>query len=178
MAGVGRTALGQAMESSQEHTKAKPSYQVKVVNETGEKPKNGLAFSFHNKRFKLPTKQKGKPYAGFADRLHQACDNAGISPGRARSGALANRFGVSTEAVRQWLGGNAVPEVSRLMELADELGSNLDWLLMGRPPSVSGAREPTVTYQTLSPQERAVVSIMRKLSARRRDALVQLLTEQ
>lgn len=128
-------------------------------------------------RFDLPTTKPTSPYAGFADRLQQACDAADIPEGRARSRALATRFGISPEATRQWLHGRTVPEVGRLLELAEELECSLDWLLLGRLPSSGQVREPGGAYKTLSPQERAVVAAMRKLNARRRNALVQLLTD-
>ena len=70
-----------------------------------------------------------------------------------------------------------MPEVSRLTEMAEELECSLDWLVLGRLPSAGQVREPGGPYKALSPQERAVVSAMRKLSARRREALVQLLAE-
>jgi hypothetical protein len=44
--------------------------------------------------------------------------------------------------------------------------------------SQAEVREPGGAYKILSLQERAVINAMRKLSARRRDALVQLLAEQ
>ncbi|WP_266183925.1 helix-turn-helix domain-containing protein [Dyella humicola] len=125
----------------------------------------------------MPTKKPTSPYAGFAERLQEACDAADIPEGRARSGTLALRFGVTTEAVRQWLHGRALPEVSRLTEMAEELECSLDWLVLGRLPSAGQVREPGGAYKTLSPQERAVVSAMRKLNARRRGGLVQLLAD-
>ncbi len=128
-------------------------------------------------RFDLPTKKPTSPYAGFAERLQEACNAADIPQGRARSGSIAQRFGVSTEAVRQWLNGQAVPEMSRLLELSEELECSLDWLLLGRLPASGQVREPGAAYKALSAQERAVLSAMRRLSARRRQALVQLLTE-
>ena len=151
--------------------------QVKLGILTEQIHKNGLAYGPAKARFNLPKKKIINPYAGFAERLQEACDAADIPPGRARSGALSLRFGVSTEAVRQWLNGRGVPEISRLLELAEELECSLDWLLLGRLPSSGQVREPGGAYKTLSPQERAVVGAMRKLNARRRGGLVQLLEE-
>ena len=70
-----------------------------------------------------------------------------------------------------------MPEVGRLLELAEELECSLDWLLQGRLPASGQVREPGGAYKMLSPQERAVVAAMRKLNARRRNALVQLLMD-
>lgn len=86
-------------------------------------------------------------------------------------------FGVSREAVRQWFKGRAYPETARLVDVADELECSLDWLILGRLPSTGEVREPGGAYKVLTTQERAVVTAMRKLNARRRNAVVQLLAE-
>lgn len=156
----------------------KLSFQVKLGFLGALNRKNGLVLSAAIKRFNLTTKNSTNPYAGFGERLQEACNAADIPRGRERSGSLALRFGVTPEAVRQWLNGRAVPEVSRLLELAEELECSLDWLLQGRLPSEGQLREPGGAYKTLSAQERAVIGAMRKLSARRREALVQLLADQ
>ncbi|MHA6205417.1 helix-turn-helix domain-containing protein [Dyella soli] len=167
-----RSALRAAGEKQSEH-----GLQVKLAFHAVRTHKNGLAIRLANARFNLPTKKATNPHAGFAERLQAACDAADIPAGRARSAALALRFAVSTEAVRQWLHGRAFPEVSRLVEMAEEFECSLDWLLLGRLPSSGQVREPGGAYKTLTAQERAVVSAMRKLNARRRNALVQLLAE-
>ena len=123
----------------------------------------------------MPTRKSVDTYAGFADRLQQACDLADIPSGRERNTALSLRFGVSREAVRQWFKGRAFPETARLAKVADEFQCSLDWLILGRLPSDGQVREPGAAYKVLSEQERAVVAAMRKLNARRRSALVQLL---
>jgi len=133
----------------------------------------GLAKS----RFNLPTKKTANPYAGFADRLQQACDAADIPAGRARVSTVAAQFGVSSESARQWLNGQSTPELSRLAEIAEELECSLDWLVLGRLPTSGEVREPGAAYKTLTSEERAVIAAMRRLNARRRAALVQLLTE-
>jgi transcriptional regulator with XRE-family HTH domain len=140
-------------------------------------PKNGLDIGLAKSRFNLPTKKAVKTYAGFADRLQQACDEAGYPAGRNRVSTVAARFGVSSESARQWLNGQSMPEMTRLAEMADELECSLDWLVLGRLPSSGQVREPGAAYKALTTEERAVIASMRRLNARRRAALVQLLTE-
>jgi len=136
-----------------------------------------LAIGLTKSRFNLPTKETANPCSGFADRLQQACDAADIPNGRRRRAAVATRFGVSTESARQWLNGQSYPEMPRLLEIAEELECSLDWLIMGRLPSSGKVREPGAAYQTLTNEERAVVTAMRRFNARRRAALVQLLSD-
>jgi hypothetical protein len=97
--------------------------------------------------------------------------------GRARVSAVAKRFAVSSETARLWLNGGTLPETSRLFAMADELGCSLDWLALGRVPSSGQVREPHATYATLTREERAVVNAMRRINARRRAGLLQLLDE-
>jgi len=66
-----------------------------------------LAIELTKARFNLPTRKSVDTYAGFADRLNEACDLADIPGGRGRNKALSLRFDVSKEAVRQWFKGQA-----------------------------------------------------------------------
>lgn len=102
---------------------------------------------------------------------------ADIPSGRGRNKALSLRFDVSKEAVRQWFKGQAFPETARLAKVAEEFECSLDWLILGRLPSTGQVREPGGAYKVLTEQERAVITAMRKLNARRRNALVQLLAD-
>jgi transcriptional regulator with XRE-family HTH domain len=136
-----------------------------------------LVIGLTKARFNLPTRKSTDAYAGFADRLKEACDLADIPGGRARNKALSLRFDVSKEAVRQWFKGQAFPETARLAKVADEFECSLDWLILGRLPSTGQVREPGGAYKVLTEQERAVITAMRKLNARRRNALVQLLAD-
>lgn len=139
--------------------------------------KNGLVIGLTKARFNLPTRKSTDAYGGFADRLKQACDLADIPAGRARNKALSLRFDVSKEAVRQWFKGQAFPETARLAKVAEEFECSLDWLILGRLPSTGQIREPGGAYKVLTEQERTVITAMRKLNARRRSALVQLLAD-
>lgn len=55
--------------------------------------------------------------------------------------ALAERIGVSRQAVSKWETGDAEPEISKLRLLAAEFGVTADWLLSEEEPQ--GAREYT-----------------------------------
>lgn len=120
---------------------------------------------------------RNPPHVAFANRLHLACDKAGVPGGRHRVTAVATHFGVARETARVWFAGKTLPELPRLIEIAEEYHCSLDWLAMGRETPVE-VGERTSAYEALSPQEQRVVTAMRGLTARRRSALVSLLSEQ
>ncbi|MHC1478951.1 helix-turn-helix domain-containing protein [Frateuria aurantia] len=117
-------------------------------------------------------------YADFADRLRRACDEHGVPPHRQRITAVASRFGVSRETVRLWFSGRTLPELSRLIEIAEEYHCSLDWLAMGRleaSPGPGAIAEPRGGYASLSSDEQSVIRVMRTMPEPRRQALVALL---
>ena len=116
-------------------------------------------------------------YVAFANRLQLACDEAGVPGGRHRVTAVASHFGVTRETARLWFAGRAMPELTRLIEIATEYHCSLDWLATGRG-TPSRVREKASAYEALSPQERRVVTAMRGLTAKRRSGLVAFLSEQ
>lgn len=117
------------------------------------------------------------PYVAFASRLQHACDEAGVPGGRQRVIAVATHFGVARETARLWFAGRALPELSRLIEMAGEYRCSLDWLAMGRETAAQ-IGEQASGYEALSPQERRVITAMRGLTAKRRAGLIALLCEQ
>lgn len=54
--------------------------------------------------------------------------------------ALAERLGVSRQAVSKWEAGEAAPEAGRLTALAAELGVSVDWLLSEDGPEQTRAQ--------------------------------------
>ena len=58
--------------------------------------------------------------------------------------ALAERLGVSRQAVSKWETGEALPETGKLAALAAELGVSVDWLLSEAEPEESQARSGTI----------------------------------
>lgn len=55
--------------------------------------------------------------------------------------ALAERLGVSRQAISKWETGDAVPEVNKLLLLANAFGVTTDWLLCDEEPEEEKAAE-------------------------------------
>ncbi|GAB3786394.1 hypothetical protein GCM10028797_17900 [Dyella agri] len=90
---------------------------------------------------------------------------------------MANHYAVARETARLWLAGRAMPEIRRLIEIADDCRVSLDWLATGRGPMVAppGVGERAHSYDVLSVDEKALLQATRKLSLRRRQGLMALL---
>ncbi|MBD8900180.1 transcriptional regulator [Rhodanobacter sp. DHG33] len=116
------------------------------------------------------------PYEDFAERLRKALDRTGFVPGRGRTSALAYRCGVSREAARKWLTGHALPELPRIIELAKDLGINLEWLTTGRGPMSPGVRETGAVYRRLTDNEGRLLDAFHKLPEPKRQLLVKFLS--
>lgn len=56
--------------------------------------------------------------------------------------ALAERLGISRQAVSKWETGDAVPEISKLLLLANTFGVSTDWLLSDDEPEEEKAAGP------------------------------------
>ena len=68
----------------------------------------------------------------FADNLNAALDRRGAIPsGYGRVVGVAELFGVSQNTAANWLKGDGVPELSRLPEIADILGTTVEQLVVG-----------------------------------------------
>ena len=57
--------------------------------------------------------------------------------------SLAERIGVSRQAISKWETGEAMPEVSKLLQLAQTFGVTTDWLLSEEEPELQACPEPT-----------------------------------
>lgn len=66
----------------------------------------------------------------FSQRLNKVCDDASL-PLRGRRAMLAQLTGVSGEAARKWLSGEAIPAMPHVAALATHFGSSAQWLLTG-----------------------------------------------
>lgn len=72
---------------------------------------------------------------GFSQRLHIACDKAGIISGRGRVAQLHRRWlkytgkQITLETIRRWLAGETMPTMSHATQLADMLGVSSEALL-------------------------------------------------
>lgn len=69
----------------------------------------------------------------FASRLKELCDEEGL-PEHGRQTALAKRFDVSQQAVKKWLSGESLPELEKLILLANWARVNVSWLAQGVGP--------------------------------------------
>ncbi len=68
----------------------------------------------------------------FADNLNGALDRRGAIPsGYGRVIGVAELFGVSQNTAANWLKGEGVPELSRLPEIAEILGTTVEQLVVG-----------------------------------------------
>ncbi|WP_294852401.1 helix-turn-helix domain-containing protein [uncultured Oscillibacter sp.] len=56
--------------------------------------------------------------------------------------ALAERLGVSRQAISKWETGDAVPEINKLLLLANAFGVTTDWLLCDEEPEEEIAADP------------------------------------
>lgn len=114
----------------------------------------------------------------FAGRLQVAFNRTRIKPGRSRITEVATQFGVSRETSRLWFAGAAMPELQRLIEIADFCNVNLDWLATGRPArgDTMTVRDDPLSAYGLSADERSVLEAMRSLAPHKRQGLVALLS--
>ncbi len=120
---------------------------------------------------------KASASSHFGQRLQQALDRTAIPAGRQRTTALANHYAIARETARLWLAGRAMPELGRLIEIADDCRVSLNWLATGRGPMLMPpfVGEEAKGYEVLSPEEQKVLNAVRKLSTRRRQGLLALL---
>lgn len=68
----------------------------------------------------------------FSRRFRQALNEAGYKKSQLKE--LGSLFEVSSQAVRKWLNGDALPSSSRAPQIAMKLGVRRAWLLDGEPP--------------------------------------------
>lgn len=69
----------------------------------------------------------------FASRLIELCGDLEL-PERGRQTAIAKKLGVSQQAVRKWLDGEAFPEMDKVISIAEWAEINVNWLLQGVGP--------------------------------------------
>lgn len=116
------------------------------------------------------------PHAEFARRLQAALDAAGLVAGRQRTGTLAEQHGVSRETARKWLAGLALPELTRMIELALHHHVSFEWLATGRgEPTREGLTMRDAWLKYGDPDEARLLQLIRNLSRKQRRALIDLL---
>lgn len=120
----------------------------------------------------------------FAVRFRKALMELGISPNEQTR--LARLFGLSGQAVRKWVEGQAIPTASRMPEVAKILGVRRGWLQDGEEPmrpAVGMANEKTGGYRpegrreaALSGEEARLLAVYRTLPPELRNALKTVIT--
>lgn len=81
--------------------------------------------------------------------------------------ALASALGISPQTLSSWKSRDTIP-YALCVEMADERGISLDWLLVGEGPMTRGetgapaTRESAAVYD-ISPGERALLELFRSL---------------
>jgi transcriptional regulator with XRE-family HTH domain len=113
------------------------------------------------------------PYEEFAERLRLALDRIDFAPGRARTGALADRYAVSRETARKWLTGLALPELARIVELAKDFDTSFEWLATGRGQVQLRINESPPVYRQLTSAEVRVLELFNTLPEAKRKLLLQ-----
>jgi len=69
----------------------------------------------------------------FSKRLNDVLDDAGFAAkGNGRQLSLGKEMGVSQKGARKWLEGEAIPETTRLIDIATRFGVSFEWLATGR----------------------------------------------
>lgn len=79
----------------------------------------------------------------FAKRLHQACEDTPIVPekGKGQQVWLAQKMGVSQEAVRKYFEGMARPRPDKMKDLAKLLHVDESWLALGINPEMDARQK-------------------------------------
>jgi hypothetical protein len=90
----------------------------------------------------MVTKVKEVAYRAFAQRLHEACTDAGIPPGRGRATQVGSLVDVGYKGATKWLDGIGMPDMGNATILAQALGVCFEWLMTGRgPKKLDGAQK-------------------------------------
>jgi transcriptional regulator with XRE-family HTH domain len=73
---------------------------------------------------------KSDVLSAFADRLNELCDDWGL-PTHGRQTHLGAKYHVTPNTARKWLLGLGFPEMELCIQIANDAGVNIRWLLQG-----------------------------------------------
>ena len=103
---------------------------------------------------------------GFSGRLNEVLDEHGVAgKGAGRQIVVSKTFGVTQNGARKWLEGEGVPELTRVMEIAQRYRVCVEWLLTGsgpKYPGLAGATESSALqqrYHSADPATRALIEL-------------------
>lgn len=106
----------------------------------------------------------------FSARLNEVLDEHGVaSKGAGRQIAVGKEFGVTQNAVRKWLEGEGVPELTRSIEIAQRYRVCVEWLLTGngsKYPDVAGEDQASALqqrYHSADPATKALIELSLEL---------------
>lgn len=105
----------------------------------------------------------------FSQRLNKVCDEASL-PMRGRRIMLAQLTGVSGEAARKWLSGEAIPAMTHVAALASHFGSSAQWLLTGHDDASQDG------LLTLTDEETRLILMLRSLPANERAMAMRMIS--
>lgn len=74
---------------------------------------------------------------GFAQRLNEALSSVPGCPAigeRGRAAWVAKKFRISNEGASKWLDGRAIPDMTNVVRICDQIGVTPQWLLCGQYP--------------------------------------------
>lgn len=88
------------------------------------------------------------PHEEFAKRLKEALTDQREEE-RGGGARLARICNVSSAAASKWLSGDGLPHMTHAVELAQELGVCVEWLLMGRGPKKPLGPKTVILMETI-----------------------------
>lgn len=103
----------------------------------------------------------------FSQRLNRVCDDARV-PMRGRRIMLAKLTGVSGEAARKWLSGDAIPAMDHIASLAGHFKCSAQWLLTGQDATNTDGL-------TLTKEEMRIIIMLRRLPPSEHDMAVRVI---
>ena len=92
-------------------------------------------FGFSDLDLKSEPKQVIKETTSNSDEINQRIKQARKKIGLTQT-QLAQKIGITTQAVQQWEDGSTIPRIGRLTEIAQALGVPVDWLQFGEQETV------------------------------------------
>lgn len=103
------------------------------------------------------------------DRFSSARQMAGLSQAQ-----VAKELGIARSAVAQWERGGTYPNIRNLAEAAKLLRVRFEWLATGRgvrdlAPNQATSKAPAQACDPRTPEEKAVISLLRRMPGTRRD---------
>lgn len=85
----------------------------------------------------------------FAKRLNQSMEDLNI-PERGRAALLAQKFGVTPKAAGKWVNGETFPEFGKLIDIAEWLNKDVEWLMTGNERDTKSRLDNSVDINSIA----------------------------